>query len=86
MAYYEIDIGSDYVVFSSGKETGDYREVESGPDPRPTDVLIQQAQDNGQRCDKFYRLSPMGLTVCKNENGTVVAANYNWTASIAQVG
>jgi len=86
VAYYEIDIGSDYVVFSSGIETGDYREVESGPDPRPTDVLIQQAQDNGQRCDKFYRLSPMGLTVCKNDNGTVVAANYNWTASIAQVG
>ena len=86
IAYYEIDIGSDYVVFSSGKKTGDYREVESGPDPRPTDVLIQQAQDNGQRCAKFYRLSPMGLTVCKNDNGTVVAANYNWTASTPEVG
>ena len=86
IAYYEIDIGSDYVVFSSGKKTGDYREVESGPDPRPTDVLIRQAQDNGHRCAKFYRLSPMGLTVCKNDNGTVVAANYNWTASTPEVG
>ena len=86
VAYYEIDIGSDYVVFSSGKKTGDYREVESGPDPRPTDVLIQQARDNGQRCAKFYRLSPMGLTVCQNDNGTVVAANYNWTASTPEVG
>ena len=85
-AYYEIDIGSDFVVFSSGKKTGDYREVESGPDPRPTDVLIQQAQDNGQQCAKFYRLSPMGLTVCQNDNGTVVAANYNWTASTPEVG
>ena len=85
-AYYEIDLGSDYVVFSSGKKTGDYREVESGPDPRPTDVLIRQAQDNGQQCDKFYRLSPMGLTVCKNDNGTVVAASYNWTSSTPQVG
>ena len=86
IAYYEIDIGSDYVVFSSGKIIGDYREVESGPDPRPTDVLIQQAQGNGQRCAKFYRLSPMGLTVCKNDNGTVVAANYNWTVSTPEVG
>ena len=86
IAYYEIDIGSDYVVFSSSKRTGDYREVESGPDPRPTDVLIQQAQDNGQRCNKFYRLSPMGLTVCNNDNGTVVAANYNWTDSTPEVG
>ena len=86
IAYYEIDIGSDYVVFSSSKKTGDYREVESGPDPRPTDELIQQAQDNGQRCAKFYRLSPMGLTVCQNDNGTVVAVNYNWTASTPEVG
>ena len=86
IAYYEIDTGSDYIVFSSGRNTGDYREVESGPDPRPTDVLIQQAQDNGQQCEKFYRLSPLGLTVCKNDNGTVVAATYNWTADVAQVG
>ena len=86
VAYYEIDIGGNYVVFSSGKKTGDYREVESGPDPRPTDVLVQQAQGNGQQCDKFYRLSPMGLTVCKNANGTVVAANYNWTSSTHEVG
>ena len=86
IAYYEIDIGSDYVVFSSSKRTGDYREVESGPDPKPTDVLIQQAHYNGQQCAKFYRLSPMGLTVCKNDNGTVVAANYNWTDSTPEVG
>ena len=86
IAYYEIDTGSDYVVLSSGRNTGDYREVESGPDPRPTDVLIQQAQNNGQRCKKFYRLSPLGLTVCKNGNGTVVAASYDWTADVAQVG
>ena len=86
VAYYEIDTGSDYVVLSSSSKTGDYREVESGPDPRPTDVLIQQAQDNGQSCEKFYRLSPIGLTVCKNGNGTVVAANYNWTAAVAEVG
>ncbi|KAL9986524.1 hypothetical protein ACROYT_G000688 [Oculina patagonica] len=81
VAYYEIDIGSDYVVLSSGHKTGDFREVESGPDPRPTDVLIQQAQKDDQRCEKFYRLSPMGLTVCKNDNGTVVAASYNWTSN-----
>ncbi len=85
VAYYEIDIGSDYVVLSSGLKTGDFREVESGPDPRPTNVLIQQAQKNGQRCEKFYRLSPMGLTICKNDNETVVAATYNWTADVAKV-
>ena len=85
VAYYEIDIGSDYVVLSNGRKTGDYRKVESGPDPRPTNVLIQQAQNNGQRCEKFYRLSPLGLTVCMNDNGTAVAASYNWTADVAQV-
>ena len=85
IAYYEIDTGSEYVVLSSGRKTGDSREVESGPDPRPTDMLIQQAQENGQQCEKFYRLSPLGLTVCKNDNGTVVAASYNWTAGIPQV-
>ncbi|KAL9986494.1 hypothetical protein ACROYT_G000653 [Oculina patagonica] len=85
VAYYEIDTGSDYVVLSSGKKTGDFRKVESGPDPRPTDVLIQQAQENGQRCEKFYRLSPMGLTICKNDNGNAVAASYNWTADVAEI-
>lgn len=85
VAYYEIDTGSDYIVFSAGPKTGDFREVESGPDPRPTNVLIEQAQKNGQRCEKFYRLSPMGLTICKNNNGVVVAASYNWTADIAEV-
>ena len=85
VAYYEIDMGNDYVVLSSGAKTGDFREVQSGPDPRPTDLLIQQAQDNGQRCVKFYRLSPVGLTICKNFNGTVVAASYNWTADIPKV-
>ena len=86
VAYYEIDTGNDYVVLSSGRKAGDFREVESGPDPRPTDVLIQQAQKNDQRCETFYRLSPMGLTICKNDNGTVVAASYNWTADVAKVG
>ena len=85
IAYYEIDMGSDYIVLSSCRKTGDFRKVESGPDPRPTDVLIQQAQENGQRCEKFYRLSPMGLTICKNDNGTVVGASYNWTADIPEV-
>ena len=85
VAYYEIDMGSKYIVLSSGRKTGDFRKVESGPDPRPTDVLIQQAQKNGQRCEKFYRLSPMGLTICKNDNGTVVAASYNWTADAPEV-
>ena len=85
VAYYEIDMGRNYVVLSSGRKTGDFREVESGPDPRPTNVLIQQAQNNGQRCDKFYRLSPLGLTICKNDNETVVAASYNWTADVAEV-
>ena len=83
IAYYEIDTGNSYVVLSSGKKTGDFREVESGPDPRPTDVLIEQAQKNDQRCETFYRLSPMGLTNCKN--GTVVAASYNWTSTVAWV-
>ena len=86
IAYYEIDTGSEFVVLSSGRKTGDLREVESGPDPRPTDMLIQQAQENGQLCEKFYRLSPLGLTICKNDNGTVVAASYNWTADVAEVG
>ena len=85
VAYYEIDTGSDYVVLSSGHKTGDFREVESGPDPRPTDVVIQQAQENGQQCEKFYRLSPLGLIMCKNGNGTVVAASYNWTNNDPQV-
>jgi len=85
VAYYEIDMGSDYIVLSSGRKTGDFRKVESGPDPRPTDVLIQQAQENGQRCEKFYRLSPMGLTICKNDNGTVVASSFNWTADAPEI-
>lgn len=85
VAYYEIETGTEYVVFSAGPKTGDFREVESGPVPRPTDVLIKQAQKNGQRCEKFYRLSPMGLTICKNDHGNVVAASYNWTADIPQV-
>lgn len=85
VAYYEIDTGSDYVVLSSGHKTGDFREVESGPDPRPTDVVIQQAQENGQQCEKFYRLSPLGLIMCKNGNGTAVAASYNWTNNDPQV-
>ena len=86
VAYYEIDTGSDYLVLSSGHKTGDFREVESGPDPRPTDVVIQQAQENGQQCEKFYRLSPLGLIMCENGNGTVVAASYNWTNNDPQVG
>ena len=86
VAYYEIDMGRNYVVLSSGVKTGDFREVESGPDPRPTDVLIKQAQENRQQCYKFYRLSPLGLTICKNNNGTIVAASYNWTASVSEVG
>lgn len=85
VAYYEIDTGDDYVLLSSGPKTGDFREVESGPDPRPTNLLILQAQSNGQKCEKFFRLSPTGLTVCKNQNGTVVAASYNWTADVAKV-
>ena len=86
VAYYEIDTGSDYLVLSSGHKTGDFREVESGPDPRPTDVVIQQAQENGQQCETFYRLSPLGLIMCENGNGTVVAASYNWTNNDPQVG
>ena len=86
IAYYEIDTGSNYVVLSSGRKTGDFREVESGPDPRPTDVVLKQAQENGQQCEKFYRLSPLGLIMCKNDKGAVVAASYNWTADVAVVG
>ena len=86
IAYYEIDTGSEYIVLSSGRKTGDFREVESGPDPRPTDVVLQQAHENGQKCAKFYRLSPLGLIICKNDKGTVVAASYNWTADVAEVG
>lgn len=85
VAYYEIDTGKDYVILSSGPRTKDFREVQSGPDPRPTDLLIQQAKKNGQKCEKFYRLSPVGLTICNNQNGTVVAASYNWTADVAEV-
>jgi len=85
IAYYEIDMGGDYVLLSSGVKTGDYREVENGPDPRPTEQLIQQAQGNGQQCAKFYRLSPMGLTICKNESGTAVAATFNWTSNVPEV-
>ena len=85
VAYYEIDTGKDYVILSSGPRTKDFREVQSGPDPRPTDLLIQQAKKNGQKCEKFYRLSPVGLTICNNYKGTVVAASYNWTADVAEV-
>ncbi|XP_068707223.1 uncharacterized protein [Montipora foliosa] len=85
VAYYEIDTGNNYVVLSAGPNTGDYREVESGPVPRPTDVLAQQAHGNGQQCEKFFRLSPMGLSVCQNQNGTVVAATYNWTAGVPEI-
>lgn len=85
VAYYEIDTGKDYVILSAGPQTGDFREVQSGPDPRPTNLLIQQAQKNGQQCEKFYRLSPTGLMMCKNLQGTVVAATYNWTTDGAKV-
>ena len=85
IAYYEVDMGSDYVVLASGSQTGDYRKVESGPDPRPTDVLVRRAEDNGEQCEKFYRLSPLGLTACTNDNGTFVAATYNWTNNVPQV-
>lgn len=86
IAYYEVDMGSNYVVLASGSQTGDNREVESGPDPRPTDLLIQRAEDNDEQCEKFYRLSPLGLTACTNGNGTFVAATYNWTNHVPQVG
>ena len=48
VAYYEIKAGKKYVVLSAGPQTGDYREAESGPCPRPTDVLIRQARKHGQ--------------------------------------
>lgn len=86
IAYYEVDMRSDYVVLASGSQTGDYRKVESGPDPRPTDMFMQRAEDNGERCEKFYRLSPMGLTACTDDNGTFVTATYNWTKDYPWVG
>ncbi|PFX27269.1 Eukaryotic translation initiation factor 3 subunit G [Stylophora pistillata] len=79
IAYYEVEMGSDYVVLASGSQTGDYRKVGSGPDPRPTDMFMQREEDNIERCEKFYRLSLMGLTACTDDNGTFVTATYNWT-------
>ena len=85
VAYYEIDTGSSYVILSSGSRTGDFRMVEHGPDPRPTDVLMQQAHKNGQPCKKFYRLTPWELMICSNQNGTIVAASYDWVNDVAEV-
>ena len=48
VAYYEIEAEGKYIILSAGSKTGDYREAESGPSPRPTDVLSQQAKKHGQ--------------------------------------
>jgi hypothetical protein len=69
IAYYEINHRKKFVVLAAGPKTRDHREVESGPSPTPTKVLINQASKAGQSCHKFYRLTSMGLYMCENKKG-----------------
>ena len=65
VAYYELQFGDQYFIFSAGPKTGDHRLVEEGKIPRMTKVLIDQAAQNKNECHKFYRLSPEGVTICE---------------------
>ena len=56
IAYYEIEAEGKYIILSAGPETGDYREAESGPSPRPTDTLIGQARKHGQVSHVHFKL------------------------------
>ena len=80
IAYYEIEAEEKYVLLSAGPGTGDYRQAQSGPSPRPTGTLIKQAREHGHTCVKFFRLTPLGLFMCENAIGRAVAATFNWTA------
>lgn len=80
IAYYEIEAEEKYVLFSTGPGTGDFRHAQIGPSPRPTDLLIKQANQHGQRCAKFFRLTPLGLFMCENGEGRAVSATFNWTS------
>ena len=84
IAYYEIKNRENFRVLSAGLKTGENREVESGPLPSPSQVLIKQAERVGQDCKTFYRLAP-GLYMCENRQNTVVAATFDWDAD-SQVG
>ena len=79
VAYYEIEAEGKYALFSTGPGTGDFRQAQTGPSPRPTDFLIEQANQHGQHCVKFFRLTPLGLFLCENANERAVAATFNWT-------
>lgn len=79
VAYYELTTKEGYFLFSSSVNTGDHRLVESGKNPRPTDVLNKRAKAHGETCIKYYRISATtGLYTCENGNGMLVAATYNW--------
>ena len=80
IAYYEVEADGQYVLLSTGPGTGDYRDAQSGPAPRPTDVLIKEAGESDQQCAKFFCLSPSGLFMCENEQGRAVAATFNWVS------
>jgi len=81
IAYYEISYHGKYVVLSTGPKTGDHPVAESGRGPLPTKVLRDKARSVGQQCKKFFVLTSMGLYMCENENGTAVAATYNWISN-----
>lgn len=70
IAYWEAKIndkkGEKYVIISAAKETGDYRLVEQGPLPSPSDVLSSQARQHGHSCHRVYRLRPDGLMACED--------------------
>lgn len=79
IAYYEVNNGKSFRVLSAGPKTGEEEEVESGPVPSPSQVLIDQAERVGQECNKYYRLAT-GLYACENRQNIVVAATFDWDA------
>ena len=63
------------LCFHPARQTGDHRLVEQGALPSPSDVLTEQARQNGYGCHKVYRLRPDGLMACEDTDvNRIVAA------------
>lgn len=59
----------------TARQTGDRRLVEEGALPSPSDVLTEQAKQNGYGCHRVYRLRPDGLMACEDTDvNRIVAA------------
>lgn len=77
VAYYELQFGNRFYIFSAGPKTKDHRLVQEGENQRPTDFLIEEATKNDNTCYKFFRLSPDGVTICEDRNGRAVATTMD---------